>query len=667
MNWEVRTMGSVTSFFNSTLYRKTMARFWPLWVLYGVIWVFAVPLNLMNCYFNALRWGQGVPQAQAELLDRALELPGVLMVGLFLSVVCGVLAAMAVFGYLYNNRAACTMHALPVRREALFWSNYLAGLSFLLLPQLAAALMGAAVELALLSPSEWGQALSALGTLFLAQSGTALFFFSFAAFCAMFTGHLLALPAFYGILNGLVISVYFLVTSLMDLFFFGYPGMRADGPLVRYLTPVYALGEACQWQTAYSDSGEALSRSLESPGTVAAYAAAGVVLAVLALLVYQRRHVESAGDVVAVPLVRPLFRYGVAFCVGLCFGVCTAAFFNWTEALPMSLCVILWGVVGCFAAEMLLKKSFRVLKYWKHALAVAAAMTLLCAAFAMDWFGIENKVPDAGAVSSLTLDLDMGYPYDKARSYSGEVTDPDQIRKVVDLHRAIVQDKDRVDQNSDGYQPGEDAIYFSVTYTLTSGATLERRYYSVPIYQDERDLEGSITWQAQQFIQDRDMVEDQYGFDQCEEGRLVEAYLTDLYQLYENGSRQEQSIRYLDGITGEELEDLWQAVRADFRDGTIGVRYLFEDQERMDNTYRTDLTFSFEITSLGVRGQTVARGRELTITLTPNAQRTLDWLEEFSGLGERYELQPHTPSEEPEEEEFPLDMPMTVEVLDTKG
>ena len=30
-------MGSATSFFNSTIYRKTMARYWPLWALYGVI------------------------------------------------------------------------------------------------------------------------------------------------------------------------------------------------------------------------------------------------------------------------------------------------------------------------------------------------------------------------------------------------------------------------------------------------------------------------------------------------------------------------------------------------------------------------------------------------------------------------------------------------------
>ena len=73
MNWEVRTMGSATSFFNSTLYRKTMARFWPLWALYGVVWLFAVPLNLMNGYFQSIRWGWTVSEAQEQLLDQALD------------------------------------------------------------------------------------------------------------------------------------------------------------------------------------------------------------------------------------------------------------------------------------------------------------------------------------------------------------------------------------------------------------------------------------------------------------------------------------------------------------------------------------------------------------------------------------------------------------------
>ena len=76
---------------------------------------------------------------------------------------------------------------------------------------------------------------------------------------------------------------------------------------------------------------------------------------------------------------------------------------------------------------------------------------------------------------------------------------------------------------------------------------------------------------------------------------------------------------------------------------------VLEDGERLENTFRTDLTFSFELTRVDSRGELHPYSRDLTITLTPNARRTLAWLEEFSGLGESYELRPHVAGEEDED------------------
>ena len=45
MKWEVRTMRSVILFFNWTVYKKTVARFWPLWAAYFVIWLIFLPLQ----------------------------------------------------------------------------------------------------------------------------------------------------------------------------------------------------------------------------------------------------------------------------------------------------------------------------------------------------------------------------------------------------------------------------------------------------------------------------------------------------------------------------------------------------------------------------------------------------------------------------------------------
>ena len=119
-------MRSGTSCFNGTLYRKTMARFWPLWALYGLFWMFAIPLNLMNRYFNYLRWTGGTGTPQDLLLDLAQSIPEYLAPGVWLAALMGLLCAMACFGYLYNNRSACMMHALPMRRETLFVTQYLA-------------------------------------------------------------------------------------------------------------------------------------------------------------------------------------------------------------------------------------------------------------------------------------------------------------------------------------------------------------------------------------------------------------------------------------------------------------------------------------------------------------------------------------------------------------
>ena len=76
---------------------------------------------------------QGELDLQSMLTSAALDIPYLLTMGVALSLVFGALAAMASFGYLYNNRSAAMMHALPLRREALFTTQYLAGLSCLCL------------------------------------------------------------------------------------------------------------------------------------------------------------------------------------------------------------------------------------------------------------------------------------------------------------------------------------------------------------------------------------------------------------------------------------------------------------------------------------------------------------------------------------------------------
>ncbi len=635
-------MRSATSYFNGPLYRKTMARFWPLWAGYGVIWLFFIPLNMLNTYFN--RYMSSAPVTR--LFRQAVNLPEYVTPGLYFAAFFAIFCAMAVFGYLYNSRSSCWFHALPTRREALFTTQYLAGLSFLLLPQAAVAVLTAMVELAFLPMSQWGAALSGLVTWLLAQSGICLFFFSFAAFCAMFTGHILALPVFYCILNVLADVIYTLLDGLFHEFFYGYAGSAGAGRIVEYLTPAYALKDA----VVLFGSGEK-GYHFRSPGIVAAYALVGVVLAAFSLYVYRRRHAETAGDVVAVPLVRPLFKYGVSFCSGLCLGMFTALFFGWTEGMAVLVASILvWTVIGCFAAEMLLKKSFRVFKAWKGAAAMAAVMLLLCLACTMDLFGVEGRVPQADRVESLEVTLNLGYPVDSGGHYSAVLTDPENIQRFIDLHRAIISERDRVSdgvlqhykENDDGTWYFQDYTYLHLNYTLKGGSSLTRRYDSFPIYQDEADLEGSVTNLVKGLYNDRELVSDAYGFeDFLKKGRLTGAWLDRV----NNAEGEIEYNVYLDDYA----QELWDAVQADFAEGTIGVRYLFDQgNDRLKNTCRTDLSFSltaYQHPDSGQEGYSVQVSpggfdidETLTVTLTPNAKHTLAALEETGIWEEGYSL-----------------------------
>ena len=617
-------MRSGTLFFNGTLYRKALLRFWPIWALYGAAWLLVLPLRFLTTALQGEN--PGVTSMAHYLEEMAKGVPGLLSFGVLAAAAAGLACAMAVFSYLYSSRSACTMHALPVRRETLFLSHYLAGLSFLLLPHLAVYVLTVGVEASLGCLELWEITLWLL-----VQSGTCLFFYSFAVFCAMFTGNLVALPIFYGILNFLAYVLCSLVNRLLYSFFYGFSGY-AYPAVVEFLTPIDLLGSACDWNVEQVTFGGVTRTTdtwvLAGPEFIAIYAGVGVLLAAAALLVYRIRHIETAGDVVAVKVVRPIFKYGLAFCAGFSGGIWTTSILAQDGALSLTLWVIFWGVAGYFAGEMLLQKSFRVLKAWKGGVALGAVLLLLCLSVQFDWYGYETRVPEAGQVESVSVYGLGGAPYDSGTG-SLELTAPEDIERVIQLHRAAIQaEPEQYDgRNTDSY------LYFSLTYYLSDGSTMKRSYDGLPLREADLETEGTLTWTAEQMTGNREYVAQMYGFQEVEQGRLVEAYLE---QVWNTQTRSYETV-YIDGSA----QRLWEAVKQDFAEGTIGVRYLLEDsQKRGENTCITDLYFSVEVpgepSAPGDEAASTMTGYDWCITLTPNATHTLTLLHELGALDDTH-------------------------------
>lgn len=316
--------------------------------------------------------------------------------------------------------------------------------------------------------------------------------------------------------------------------------------------------------------------------------------------------------------------------------------FGWYRSeVPVALIfwVLAWTAVGYFVAEMLLRKSFRVWSAWKGGLGMVAVMALLCAVCVFDLFGVETRVPRADQVESVYLDADAGYPYDDGGLELFAKDDPELISRIIALHQAVVDDRERASLDYQG-ERGDEYVTLRFQYILQGGGTMERTYHSVPVYKNELSQEDSLTWQVNDLLQDRALVEEMYNFDSFEEGKLTEIYLSGVAQEGEEGYTE----LYLDEFSASQRMELWQAMRSDFDEGTIGVRYLFDDGERLENTLRTDLTFVWEVeekeaerSGTGSGSATVAYSRSVTITLTPDARHTLSYLEQ-SGALEGYRL-----------------------------
>lgn len=616
-------MRSAKSWFNGTLYKKNLTRFWPVWGVYLVIWLFVFPVQLILDSHDTTYITRFVNRTVLEMI---------IEVGLPMAVIFALLAAVAVWSYLCNNRSACLMHTLPIRREGLFFTNFLSGMTFMVGPNLIVFLLTLLAELAT------GQAdVGALVMWFFAVTLMELFFFCFATLCAMCTGHILGLPALYGVFNVLAIGVTALVGMALDRFVFGYTGVEGFYGLAEWLTPVWKLADNLEVRRDMVDGAFVDTTAwLSGFGYILVYVILGLMLAGCALILYRRRHMERAGDVITVSWMRPVFQYGVAFCCALAFGTLLFEIFRydlpdtaWTLLIFMLIC----GAVGYFIATMLLEKSFRVFHRWKGCLPLLAALVLLVCVVEFDVTGYERRVPEQEDVVSVYISGDHTMPYDEAEwlSTRDEETgaDPEVIRMALEIHQAIVENKDFLEENQNRWYWHEETpagysvqtracTSFQVTYILDNGKEVSRDYDGLPISTEDLSDPGSLTSKLDTLVNMPQMIETAYNLsdesaDNIIEMNLSSYYVGDGYDGYEDVV-----------INEDAYEKVLDAVMADFAEGNIGRRYLMDDQERMNNCFVNDLEIVFyrgrskEEAAIAVNGEMTATAEVKPVATEPD-------------------------------------------------
>lgn len=133
---------------------------------------------------------------------------------------------------------------------------------------------------------------------------------------------------------------------------------------------------------------------------VGIYTAAGAALLALTYLLYRRRKSESAADPAAFPWMRPVFRYGTGLLGGLALGLgLYQLVLGWRMEsetgrwVGLLVSTVLMGALCYYAAEMLVRKSLRVLRRsLPGAGLVCVLLALVCAGARFDVFGYAARV-----------------------------------------------------------------------------------------------------------------------------------------------------------------------------------------------------------------------------------------------------------------------------------
>ncbi len=456
-------MLSKRSYFDLGVFKKTVMRFWPIAILYFAIWALIMPLTFVNNFDYhdaAIDIAQFIPQGS------------VIMSAGF----CGI-SALAVFAYLFILRSSVLYHSLPVRREAMFLTNYAAGLSFTVVPNILIYILTLLVIT--FNRGLDGEVLKAASMWLASTTMMCLFFYSFAVLLSMIVGTWFMMPVLYGILNFTAVVIESIIHAALDVLVYGY---GIGQTFLTVLSPiVHMMSEFrfYKWQENY--------RYVAAEAETWVYLIVLTLLAcgmtLLALHAYRRRNMETAGDIITVKALRPVFKYCFASGCAVVIGAFIYGILGFETGLAMYLFALVGGAIGYIVATMALRKSFRVkISAVKGFAVFAAVVTVLFCAVVFDFFGIEKYIPASSRIDNAIISIEG----DQLSVGEGDIT----LDELTSIHRAVIAQKKQNEHVRDTMYTADIATSYNSRYVISVNVTYYtswrtvKRHYTLPVTDD---------------------------------------------------------------------------------------------------------------------------------------------------------------------------------------
>ena len=582
-----------TSCCNKTLLKKDLTRFAPLWGLYtlGLLMLLFLTLDDKSIPFNNI-------YAFRTLFPN---------VALYNGVYALAVAAM-LFGDLYNTRMCYGTHALPMTRGCWFGTHILSGLLFSLIPTVVLA----AASIPLLNSVDLEQGWQLGFYLFVDMNLQYLTFFGIGVFAAMCAGNRFGQTAIYGMLMVGSILLYLPADALLAPLLFG---VTLNSDPYAMLSPFYSLMSSDL--IVIDDRSEMLADgTLWCHGsftlgygwpTVFLLAGLGLVFLALAYLLYRRRNLESAGDFLAVPKLRPVIG-GCLAVMGASAALAVLELFGYygsydlTEQLGLAFVGL---TVGWFAGQMFLERSTRVFgpKKWAGLLVMLALAAGVMGLTKLDPLGIDDWVPEVSEIKGARIN---GSYY---------VDTPEELAQVIQVQEFALEEH-LTEEDVEPYLATDDASLpkyarIQIVYTKNNGMGAIREYY-VASDSQAGDLLRSLTSKVS-FVFSRDEITSPQKLMACV-GKPDNISVSG-YKLPE------------ELLTEETVRSLFEAVIADCEEGTLSPISALHPTKVYQTEDGDNLYLDYLWVEATLPTEEEGTYRSYNIRLFPDSENVLAWAE----------------------------------------
>lgn len=583
-----------TSCCNKTLLKKDLTRFAPLWGVYT--------LGLLMLLF--LTWDNKSVPFYNIYAFRSLFSGMALYNGVYALAVAAML-----FGDLYNTRMCYGTHALPMTRGCWFGTHVIAGVLFSLIPTVFLS----AASILLLNTVDLEQGWQLGCYLFVDMNLQYLTFFGIAVFAAMCAGNRFGQTAIYGMLMVGSILLYLPADALLAPLLFG---VTLNSDPYAMLSPIYVLMtrnnliQIDDWSETLADGTRWYHGTFtlgQGWSTLFLLAGLGLVFLALAYLLYRRRNLESAGDFLAVPKLRPLIG-GCLAVMGASAALAVLELFGYygsydlTEQLGFAFVGL---TIGWFAGQMFLERSTRVFgpKKWAGLLVMLALAAGAMGLTKLDPLGIDDWVPEASEIKGARIN---GSYY---------VDTPEELAQVIQVQEFALEEH-LTEEDVEPYLATDDAnqpkfARLQIVYTKNNGMGAIREYY-VASDSQAGDLLRTLTSKLS-FV---------FGRDEITSPQKLMACVGKPDNISVSGYKLPEEL-----LTEETVRSLFEAVIADCEAGTLSpISTLHPTKvyqtENGDNLY-------LDYMWLEVALPTGKEGRYLSynLRLFPDSENVLAWAE----------------------------------------